>query len=56
MARMPRFAVDMPDDLNREFRIRVAEIYGSEKGSVTHAVQDAIKVWLRETANRRSKK
>jgi hypothetical protein len=46
----------MPDDLNREFRIRVAEIYNSEKGAVTKAVQDAIKVWLRETANKRSKK
>ena len=48
--------LDMPDDLNREFRIRVAEIYGSEKGSVAHAVQDAIKTWLRETSNKRSKK
>ncbi len=55
-ARMPRFAVDMPDDLNREFRIRVAEIYVSEKGAVTHAVQDAIKVWLKETINKRSRK
>ncbi len=56
MALMPRFAVDMPDDLNKEFRIRVAEIYSSKKGAVTHAVQDAIKVWLRETASKRSKK
>ena len=49
MTHMPRFAVDMPDELNKEFRIRVTEIYGSRKGSVTLAVQDAIKVWLRET-------
>ncbi len=56
MAHMPRFAVDMPDDLNREFRIRVAEIYDSEKGAVTKAVQDAIRVWLKETSNKRSKR
>jgi hypothetical protein len=46
----------MPDDLNREFRIRVAEIYGSKKGAVTHAVQDAIKTWLKETSSKRFKK
>ncbi len=28
---MLRLAVDMPDDLNKEFRVRVVEIYGSQK-------------------------
>lgn len=46
---MPRFAVDMPDDLNKEFRVRVVEIYGSQKGSVTRGVQDAIRLWIKET-------
>ncbi len=49
LTHMPRFAVDMPDDLNKEFRVRVVEIYGSQKGSVTRGVQDAIRLWIKET-------
>jgi hypothetical protein len=45
---MPRFAVEIPEELNKEFRIKVIEAYGSEKGSITKAVIEAIKLWIRE--------
>ena len=46
---MPRFAIELPEELNKEFRIRIAELYGSRRGAVTDAANEAIKLWLKET-------
>lgn len=45
---MARFVVDIPDDLNKEFRIKIIETYGTEKGSLTKAIKEAIRLWLKE--------
>jgi len=45
---MARFVIDIPDDLNEEFRIRVLKKYGSKKGVLTQAVTEAIRLWLRQ--------
>ena len=45
---MARFAIELPDDLNKEFRVRVIEVYGSEKGAITKAIIDAIRLWLKQ--------
>ncbi len=40
----------IPDDLEREFRIRVAEILGGQRGSLSKAVAEAIRLWLKQTS------
>ncbi len=45
---MVRFAVEIPENLNKEFRIRVIQIYGSKKGVITKAVIEAIQMWIKE--------
>jgi len=52
---MPRFAIELPDALNREFRIRIAELYGSKRGAVTDAINEAVKLWLKETKRTQKK-
>lgn len=40
----PRFAIELPEELNKEFRVRVVELYGSKRGAVTDDANDAIKL------------
>ena len=52
---MARFVIDIPADLNEEFRISVLKKYGSKKGALTEAITQAIRVWLtqEETTGRK---
>ncbi len=34
-------------------RIRIAELYGSKRGAVTDAINEAVKLWLKETSELR---
>jgi len=34
------------DDLGKKFRIEVVKRYGSERGAISKAVEEAIKLWL----------
>lgn len=45
----------LSEDLDKEFRMRVIAEYGSEKGSLSKAVAEAIRLWLKqkETSPRR---
>jgi hypothetical protein len=45
---MARFTIELPEDLHREFRIRVIELFGTEKGAITKATVEAIRMWLRQ--------
>lgn len=45
---MARFTVEIPDDLDKELRIHIIEVFGSEKGALTKAIVEAIKLWLRQ--------
>jgi hypothetical protein len=45
---MAKFSIIIPDDLHKEFRIRVIEVYGTEKGSITKAVIEALRLWLKQ--------
>jgi hypothetical protein len=38
---------DIDKDLEKKFRIRVVENFGVQKGAVTKALEDAIKLWLK---------
>jgi len=44
---MARFALDIPDNLNKEFRIKVLKKYGSKKGALTEAIIEAMQLWLK---------
>ncbi len=45
---MARWHVIIPDDLDKKFRMRVLEEYGSEKGALSKAVAEAIDLWLKQ--------
>ncbi len=45
---MGRFNIVVPDDLERQFRVAVAERLGGEKGAISKAVCDGIRLWLKE--------
>jgi hypothetical protein len=38
----------LPDDLVKELRVRAAEMYGGEKGALSKAVGEAIRLWLKQ--------
>jgi hypothetical protein len=39
--------VELDKELERKFRIRVAEKFGGQKGATKKAVEEAIKLWLK---------
>ena len=41
-----RMTIELPDDVNRKFRARVAEKYAGRKGALGEAVKEAIELWL----------
>jgi len=38
--------VEVPDELEKRFRMKVLEIHGSKKGSLSEAVREALEMWL----------
>ena len=45
---MGRIDVNIPDELEKKLRMKALEKYGGKKGSLTEALQDAIKKWVNE--------
>ena len=43
-----RVTLLLPEDLAKEFRIKVIEEYGNEKGALSKAVAQAIQLWLKD--------
>ena len=39
--------VRISDELERDFRIRVAEKYVGERGALSKALEEAIKLWIK---------
>jgi len=52
---MGRLDVIIPDALEKELRVRVAQLLGGERGAMSKAVAEGIKLWLRanETASKK---
>ena len=38
---------DVDKDLEKKFRLKAVEKYSGQKGAVTKALEEAIKLWLR---------
>ncbi len=45
---MGRLDVVIPDDLEKQFRRGVLDKYGAEKGALSKAIAEAMRLWLRE--------
>jgi len=38
----------MPDDLAKELRLRAIELYDGEKGALSKAIAEAVRLWLKQ--------
>jgi len=43
---MGRICVDIPDELERKFRVKVIEKFGGKKGDLSRAATEAIREWI----------
>lgn len=43
---MGRISVDLPDELEKQLRIKTVQKFGGKKGDLSRAVQDAINAWI----------
>jgi hypothetical protein len=43
-----QITVQIPDEVERRLRVRVAEKYGGKKGALGEAIAEAIDLWLRQ--------
>ncbi len=43
---MGRISVDLPDDLEKQFRLKTVEKFGGKKGDLSRAVEEAVKTWI----------
>jgi len=43
---MSRISIDLPDELEKQLRIKTVERFGGKKGDLSKAVEEAIKTWL----------
>jgi hypothetical protein len=43
---MGRINVDLPDEVEKQLRLRTVERFGGKKGDLSKAVEDAVKTWV----------
>ncbi len=43
---MGRISVDLPDELEKQLRLKTVQKFGGKKGDLSRAVEDAIKTWI----------
>jgi hypothetical protein len=43
-----QLTVMIPDDLERDLRVRVAELRGGARGALGDAISEGIRLWLRQ--------
>ena len=43
---MGRISVDLPDELEKQLRIKTVEVFGGKKGDLSRAVEEAVKTWI----------
>ena len=42
---MGRISVELPDELEKQLRIRTVERFGGKKGDLSKAVEEAVRTW-----------
>jgi len=43
---MGRMNIVLSDEVEKQLRLKVVEIFGGQKGSLSRAIEEAIKLWL----------
>jgi len=43
---MGRISVDLPDEFEKQLRIKTVERFGGKKGDLSRAVEEAVKTWI----------
>ena len=43
---MGRVSVDLPDELEKQLRLKTVEKFGGKKGDLSRAVEEAVKTWV----------
>jgi len=43
-----RTTIELPDELDRRLRVKVAELYGGKKGALGEAIREAVELWLQK--------
>jgi hypothetical protein len=46
MIKLGRISVDLPDELEKQLRIKTVERFGGKKGDLSKAVEEAISTWI----------
>ena len=46
MIKLGRISVDLPDELEKQLRIKTVERFGGKKGDLSKAVEEAIRTWI----------
>jgi hypothetical protein len=45
---MGRISADLPDELEKQLRLKTVQKFGGKKGDLSRAVEEAIKAWISE--------
>jgi hypothetical protein len=43
---MGRIGVDLPDQLEKQLRLKTVEKFGGKKGDLSKAVEEAVRTWI----------
>jgi len=43
---MGRISVDLPDELEKQLRLKTVERFGGKKGDLSRAVEEAVRTWI----------
>ncbi len=43
---MGRISVDIPDELEKQLRLKTVERFGGKKGDLSRAVEQAVRTWI----------
>ena len=43
---MGRISVDLPDELEKQLRLKTVERLGGKKGDLSKAIEEAVKTWI----------
>ena len=45
---MGKLNVEIDDELEREFRHLIIDVYGTRKGALAKAIEDAVRLWIQK--------
>ena len=43
---MGRISAEIPDELEKQLRLKTVERFGGKKGDLSRAVEEAVKTWI----------